>query len=161
MTSTAQKTTATGRQQTPTGKKISDFRRRRYIEGVIQQRIENEMIGQRISRPITKNSDRNVILIGSKPSTDRYGRVQYRSHTIGKGDAQRLSRSYDDWHWLDNPTTNDARHFLAMLTRVLDASGIEPPPEQEEITLPPAEQEKLDKTLDAVNEKLGDAGIEI
>ena len=48
-----------------------------------------------------------------------------------------------------------------MLTRVLDASGIEPPPEQEEITLPPAEQEKLDKTLDAVNEKLGDAGIEI
>lgn len=45
MTSTAQKTTATGRLQTPTGKKISNFQRRRYIEGIIQQRIENELIG--------------------------------------------------------------------------------------------------------------------
>ena len=51
--------------------------------------------------------------------------------------------------------------MLATLTRILDASGIEPPPEQDEITLPPAEQEKLDKTLDAVNDKLGDAGIEV
>ena len=79
-----------------------------------------------------------MILVGFKPSTDSYGRVKYRKHTIGKGDAQRLSRSYDDWHWLDNPTRNDSRNFLAMLMRVLHASGIEPPPEQEKITLPPA-----------------------
>ena len=119
------------------------------------------MIGWRISRPITKNSNRDAILAGSKPSTDSYGRVKYRVHTISKRDAQRLARSYDDWHWIDNPVNINARNFLVTLTRILDASGIEPPPEQEKITLPPAEQEKLDKTLDAVNEKLGDAGIEI
>ena len=120
------------------------------------------MVGRwKISRPITKNSNHDVILAGSKPSTDHYGRVKYRKHTIGKGDALRLARSYDDWHWLDNPTNETARTMLATLTRILDASGIEPPPEQEEITLPPAEQEKLDKTLDAVNDKLGDAGIEV
>ena len=35
MTSTAQGTSAAGRPHTPTGKKISDFQRRRYIEGII------------------------------------------------------------------------------------------------------------------------------
>ena len=111
--------------------------------------------------PITKNSDRSVILAGAAPTTGRYGRLKYHKRTIMNGACKRLAASYDDWHWVDSPSSPAGRNLLAKLQRLLDPTGIEPPPDQDEPELNPADREKLDRTLAAVNDKLGDAAIEV
>lgn len=165
MTSKSQNNTdannTTQKKQTATGKKITDYQRRKYIENIIQQRIENELVHRyTIFRPITKNSDRNVILVGRPPKTV-YGRQKFSRHKITKKDAAILAKNYDDWFWIDRPNTVEAQRLLDILRRVLDPAGLEPPPPEENIILEPAEQEKLNKTLDAVNEKLDGTNIEV
>jgi hypothetical protein len=65
---------------------------RETIINIIKQRIMDEMVGRwQISKPITKNSDRSVNLVGGKKTYFKAGNKYFRPHTITQKDAEILA----------------------------------------------------------------------
>ena len=163
-------TSSTSRQSakaTDPTKPMTANERRKFIEEVIYKRLLDEL-GQApngkgtaddyVKVPIVKASNPQQILVGTP---------KHHKSWFTPTACRNLARNYDDWTWParnQNYSSHALRQRIARLAqkldRLLDPTGIEPPPPKEVIKLEPEEQKKLDQAMAAVNGKLKGTGIE-